>query len=123
MRSLGDEQAPELNPAASNLHSKGLLGSSPMLSEPENVNLMEVEDVMPLLLMELPLPPLGTVAESMEVVGSVLSTIVHVKEAGDESLLPAASTALTWNVCEPADSPVMSLGEEQAAELNPAPSI
>jgi hypothetical protein len=91
------------------------------VSVPEKVNLIELEDVLAPLLMELPLPPLGTVAVLIVVLGSVVS-IVHVNDAGVESLLPAASTALTWNVCEPADSPVMSLGEEHATAVNAAAS-
>ena len=72
--------------------------------------------------MAVPPAPLGTVALFIVVVGSPVST-VHVNDAGDtSSLFPAASTALTSNVCSPSERPVMSLGEEQLAEENAAPS-
>ena len=67
------------------------------MSVPEKVNLIEFEDVLAPLLIDVPLPPLGTVAVLIVVLGSVVST-VHVNDAGVESMLPAASTALTWNV-------------------------
>ena len=90
-----------------------------MLSVPENVNLIELNDVLAPLLMELPPAPLGNVAELMVVSGAVAST-VHVNVAGVGSLFPTASTALTWNVWLPSDKPVISFGEEHATAVNAA---
>jgi len=59
----------------------------------ENVNVAEVDAVVP----EGP--------ESIVVSGAVAS-IVQVRVAGLASVLPAASTALTENVCAPSDRPV-----------------
>jgi hypothetical protein len=43
--------------------------------------------------------------EVIVVSGAVVCT-VHVKEAGVASVFPAASVALTWNVCDPFASAV-----------------
>src|SRR4249919_4196591 len=51
--------------------------------------------------------------------GAVVS-IVQVKLAGDASVLPAASVARTWKVCEPWLSPVWLLGELQADQPPPS---
>jgi len=45
------------------------------VSEPENVNLIELDDVLPPLFMELPLPPLGAVAEVILVSGLMVSIL------------------------------------------------
>ncbi len=37
--------------------------------------------------------------------GARRSTTVHERDAGEESRIPAASRANTWNVCEPSASP------------------
>jgi hypothetical protein len=47
--------------------------------------------------------PLGPAV--MVVSGGVVST-VHVNEAGEGSMLPAASIARTWKVCDALESPV-----------------
>jgi hypothetical protein len=67
-------------------------------SEEENVNEADV-------LLTVPVGP-----ESMVVFGGVVSGggavfIVHVRVAGVASTLPAASVALTENVCEPSVRP------------------
>src|SRR5919206_85670 len=51
----------------------------------------------------------------MAIVGRVVSTL-HVNEAGVASVLPAASVARTWKVCEPSARPVYCLGEVQAVK-------
>ena len=53
-----------------------------------------------LVLLTEPVGPLLIVVS-----GAIVST-VHVREAGDPSVLPAGSVARTWNVCEPCESPV-----------------
>jgi hypothetical protein len=83
---LGEEQLVKL--PESSLHSKVAPGSSE-----DNTNVAELEAVV----------PLGP--ESIVVSGAVAS-IVHVRVAGLESTLPAASIALTVNVCAPSDRPV-----------------
>ncbi len=50
------------------------------------------------------------------VFGTDVST-VHVRVAGDASMLPATSTALTANVCAPSARPPNATGVEQAAKL------
>ena len=96
-------------------HSNGVVGCSPeppALSAPENVNLIELNDVLLPPVMAVPPAPLRNVALFIVVVGSPVST-VHVNDAGVESLFPTASTALTSKVCSPSERPVMSIGEEQ----------
>src|SRR6185436_13260887 len=118
---LGEEQLAEENAAPSSEHSNGVVGCSPLLSAPENVNLIELNDVLLPPVMAVPPTPLGTVALFIVVVGSPVST-VHVNDAGVESLFPTASTALTWNVCSPSERPVMSIGEEHPVVVNAPPS-
>ena len=110
--------------APSSEHSNGVVGCSPeppALSAPENVNLIELNDVCLPPVMAVPPAPLGTVALFIVVVGSPVST-VHVNDAGVESLFPTASTALTSNVCSPSERPVMSIGEEHPVAVNAPPS-
>jgi hypothetical protein len=64
------------------------------VSVPEKANLIEVDSLLPLFAMVLLLP---STAETIEVVGAVVST-VHVNEAGVESLFPALSRERTVNV-------------------------
>ena len=120
---LGEEHPVAVNAPPSNEHSNGVVGcrpEPPALSAPENVNLIELNDIVLLPpVMAITPAPLGTVALFIVVVGSPVST-VHVNDAGVESLFPTASTALTSNVCSPSERPVMSLGEEQLAEENAA---
>jgi hypothetical protein len=61
---------------------------------PEKLNLIEVDSLLPLSEIVLLLP---SIAEIIEVIGGVVST-VQVKEAGVESLFPALSSDLTLNV-------------------------
>ena len=68
--------------------------------------------------------PLVAVPEGpplMVVSGAVVSgggtATVHVRVAGDPSVLPAASVARTSKVCEPFASPEYALGEEQLPQL------
>ena len=83
---MGEEQLAKL--PESSLHSK-VEGDS----LDENVNVAELEVVVP------------DGPESIVVSGAVAS-IVQVRVAGLASVLPAASTALTENVCAPSDRPV-----------------
>ena len=92
---FGDEH--ETNSPASSLHSKVEPGSVE-----ENSNDAVVDALVP----EGP--------EVINVSGATAST-VHVRVAGEASRLPAASFALTANVCEPFDSPVSTLGDEHGA--------
>jgi hypothetical protein len=70
---------------------------TPPVSLPENVKIIEVDLVVPPLVTALLLP---SVAEFIEVVGGVVST-VHVNDAGDVSLFLALSTDNTLNVWVP----------------------
>ena len=79
--SLGEEHATAVNAPPSSLPSNGVVGWSPMLSVPENINLIELNYVLAPLLMELPPVPLGTVAELIVVSGAVVSTIVAFSQA------------------------------------------
>jgi hypothetical protein len=82
---LGDEHA--LQPLPSRLHSK-----EEPASEDENEKLADVALVLP------EGPPVIVVS------GAAVS-IVHVRDAGSGSTLPAASVARTSKVCEPALRP------------------
>ncbi len=78
------------------LHSRRAT-PTPSWSVPEKVNLIEVDSLLPLFEIVLLLP---STAESIEVVGEVVSTL-HVNEAGLKSLFPALSSERTLNVCGP----------------------
>jgi hypothetical protein len=67
---------------------------TPPVSLPENVNVIDVDSVVPPLVTALLLP---SVAEFIEVAGGVVST-VHVNVAGDASLFLELSTDNTLNV-------------------------
>jgi hypothetical protein len=67
------------------------------VSLPENVNVIDVDLVVPPLVTTLLLP---STDEFMEVLGAVVST-VHVKEAGDVSLFLELSTESTLKVWVP----------------------
>ena len=43
----------------------------------------------------------GSLGCAVIVVFGAVVSIVHVNEAGERSVLPAASVARTWKVCEP----------------------
>ena len=82
----------------SKLHSKRftstLLVLTLLVSEPENVNVIELERVL------LPLDKvflLLSTTELIDVVGGIVS-IVQTKDAGDASRFPTLSSALTSNV-------------------------
>ena len=98
VRTFGGEHG--VQPPASSLHSKL------EASVEENSKLATFEVIVP----EGP--------EVIDVSGGVVSTTtastVHVRVAGDGSTLPAASFALTENVCAPDASPAAALGDEQA---------
>jgi hypothetical protein len=67
---------------------------TPPVSLPENVKIIEVDLVVPPLVTALLLP---SVAEFIEVVGGVVST-VHVNDAGEGSLFVELSTDKTSKV-------------------------
>src|SRR5215207_2507114 len=50
----------------------------------------------------------------------MLESMVQLPVAGEPSVLPAGSVALTSNACGPSDSPVYDLGDEQAAKPPPS---
>ena len=50
----------------------------------------------------------------------VPASIVQVRLAGEASVLPAASVALTSNVCDPVDNPEYDFGEVQEPKLPPS---
>jgi hypothetical protein len=50
----------------------------------------------------------------------VPASIVQVRLAGEASVLPAASVALTWNVCPPVDKLEYAFGELQVLKLPPS---
>src|SRR3954452_2454009 len=66
--------------------------------------------------------PLGP--DEIDVSGAVVSSgvvsIVHVRVAGEASVLPAPSVARTLNVCEPSARPEYALGEVHAAYAPPS---
>ena len=49
-----------------------------------------------------------------------VASIVQVYEAGEPSVLPAASVARTSKVCEPSATPLYAFGEVQAANEPPS---
>jgi hypothetical protein len=64
------------------------------VSVPENVNVIDVDLIVPPLVTALLLP---SVAEFIEVAGGVVST-VHVNVAGDGLIFPTLSWALTSRI-------------------------
>jgi hypothetical protein len=64
------------------------------VSVPENVNVIDVDLIVPPLVMALLLP---SVAEFIEVAGGVVST-VHVNDDGDGLIFPTLSWALTSRI-------------------------
>src|SRR5678815_157385 len=92
------------NDAPSNEHSNCFiptpLPSLPPVSLPENANVAELDDVLPPVVMKLPLP---SVAVLIVIRGAKVST-VHVKDAGVRSLFPALSSDKTVKVWVPSFS-------------------
>jgi hypothetical protein len=62
----------------------------------------------------------GFVGLAVMVVFGAVASIVHVKLAGEGSVFPAVSTALTWNVWLPAVRPEYARGLEHAAKAAPS---
>ena len=89
---------------------------TPPVSLPENANVIEVDLVLPPLAIEFLLP---SVAESILVVGAVVSTL-QLNEAGDGSLFPILSWALIFTVWDPSGRLLNCIGLVQI--LNDAPS-
>ena len=60
--------------------------------------------------------PVG-VFVGVDVTVSVVTVTVQLNIAGDASIFPAASLALTWKVCRPSDKFPKLVGRTQAAKL------